>query len=143
MKIETKYSCGDNVFTIESRQEQRSTTCSFCGGERYIFGKDDERKLCPECYGRPQYEYLPRKYMVGISQCTVGKVKFEFTDSKGIEGEVFDNYKAQSKTEENYMLVETGIGSGRVWPVNFLHSTIEEAQAECDKLNVEQKEKAQ
>jgi len=142
MKIETKYSCGDKVYTISSKQEKRAVSCGFCGGKKRIEGKDGEKRVCPECYGRTQYEYEPRKYMVDVPMCTVGQVRFEYTKSKGIEGEVmFDNYKAQEKTAEEYMLVETGVGSGTLWKANLLHSTKDEAQMECDNLNEPKEQK--
>ena len=47
---------------------------------------------------------------------TIGKIKVEHTDSPGREGEeLFDNYKRQNDYKEEYMCVETGIGSGSVY----------------------------
>ena len=139
MKVKTKYSCGDKVYCIESKQEQRDIKCAFCGGKRRIIDANHVSRICPECYGRPQTEFLPLKYMVGKHKLTVGLVRYEYRSSNGISGEeVFDNYKAQEGVKEVYMLVETGIGSGRVWGVGTLFNTIEEAQAECDILNTKE-----
>lgn len=141
MKVETKYSCGDKVYCIESRQEAKSITCAFCDGKGRIVGANDESRTCPECYGRPQQEYLPLKYMVGSDMLTVGLVRFECRKSAGLIGEeMWDNYKPQESVIEEYMLVETGIGSGRVWKQGLLFSSKIEAQSECDALNAKPKE---
>lgn len=67
---------------------------------------------------------------------TIGMVRVEITDSPGLnDGRVeagcdiqFDNYKAQSKREESYMMVETGVGSGNVYtPGRDMFSTITQA----------------
>jgi len=51
---------------------------------------------------------------------TIGQVRVIFTDSPGVEQEdiVFDNYAKQSGYEEEYMCIETGIGSGSVYTLN-------------------------
>lgn len=52
---------------------------------------------------------------------TIGRVSKTFTDSPGRQGEeVFDNYKQQFGVKEEYMCVETGIGSGTLYPVEIL-----------------------
>lgn len=51
-----------------------------------------------------------------ISKLTIGKVIIEDTNSPGRPNEeVFDNYKAQTKYKEQYMCVETGIGTGTIY----------------------------
>ena len=60
---------------------------------------------------------------------TIGKVQAEVTDSPGIDGEtLFDNYKAQKKTENSYMCVETGIGTGARYAEDRIFKTREEAE---------------
>lgn len=51
----------------------------------------------------------------GPQTVTVGQVRIEYTSSKGIDGSMFGNYQAQKGFKEQYMCVETGIGSGTVW----------------------------
>lgn len=52
-------------------------------------------------------------------QGTIGQVRVELTDSEGMsEDTIFDNYKPQKERVEQYMLVETGIGSGRVYTLD-------------------------
>ena len=70
-----------------------------------------------------------------IGPLTIGQVRVEVTDSPGIEGEeVFDNYKAQKETIEQYMCVETGVGSGTLHYAERLFSTRDEASTEAEKL---------
>lgn len=45
--------------------------------------------------------------------------------------------------KEKYMCVETGIGGGRVWPVDKLFLTEEDALAECAIRNSKTKEQSQ
>lgn len=51
-----------------------------------------------------------------VKELTVGQVRMIYTDSPGREGETtFDNYMPQKSYQEQYMCIETGIGSGSVF----------------------------
>jgi len=51
-----------------------------------------------------------------VTLLTVGQVRICLTDSDGIEGEtMFDNYKPHQNFKEEYMCVESGIGTGTVF----------------------------
>lgn len=64
----------------------------------------------------------------------IGQVRVEITDSPGIEGEeLFDNYKSQKGYKEQYMCVETGIGSGTLHDAKDLFSTESEAIQEYNR----------
>ncbi len=74
---------------------------------------------------------------------TVGQVRVQITDSPGIEGEErFDNYKAQKQREEEYMFIETGIGSGTIHKLEDLFATKAEATKEYNNRlkNLQEKE---
>jgi hypothetical protein len=72
---------------------------------------------------------------------TIGMIRVALVDSPGMPGETTaDNYKPQKYREEQYMAIETGIGSGSVYSVEDLFPTLEEAQVECDKRNENQNE---
>jgi len=68
---------------------------------------------------------------------TVGQVRVKITDSPGVNGGVtmpehpslvFDNYTAQAGRKEEYMMVETGVGSGLVFELGkTVFATEEEA----------------
>ena len=80
-------------------------------------------------------EYIP----IGV---TIGRVKITHTDSPGVEGrEAYSNYSAQKEYKEEYMAVETGIGSGRVFTLGgHLFETEEECQGVCDEREKKHKE---
>lgn len=54
------------------------------------------------------YDGLPR-------EVTVGQVRVVVTDSPGLGETDWQNYRAQSGRLEEYMCVETGVGSGTVY----------------------------
>lgn len=74
---------------------------------------------------------------------TVGQVRVQITDSPGVNdghvhpecrGVAFDNYKPQADRKEEYMCVESGIGSGTLWE---LGRTIFRTEDECIAANAE------
>lgn len=68
-------------------------------------------------------------------ELTIGRVRVEVTDSPGIPGEsFFSNYRPQKEYVEQYMCVETGVGSGSVYT---LGEHIFHTKEECDKANAE------
>lgn len=85
---------------------------------------------------------LTTKYSIGqtvwaastsfpVGPLTIGQVQKTITDSPGLSREiVFDNYKPQQRTEEKYMCVETGIGTGACYHVQDLFLTEQEAIAQ-------------
>lgn len=65
-----------------------------------------------------------------LGPLTVAMVRVLYIDSPGREGEeLFDNYKAQKRHEEEYMCVETGVGTGSVYRVDQLHRNRVSAEA--------------
>jgi len=50
-----------------------------------------------------------------IRALTIGLIRIEEKDSPGTGDSIFDNYKAQKGYKEEYMCVETGIGSGNLY----------------------------
>lgn len=139
MEIKTKYDFGDKVFFIVRTRKKVIKHCPFCAGKGKITGADDKTRSCPECYDRRTVtEWLPTAWQITRAM-TVGEVRVEVTNSPGIpDEEMFDNYKPQKGQKEQYMCIETGIGSGSLYNVEKLFPTKEEAQAECDKLNAEE-----
>jgi hypothetical protein len=64
-----------------------------------------------------------------VEELTIGQVRKCVTKSAGIPGEtLFDNYKEQEGEKEEYMCVETGIGSGAVYDGGRIFRTKEEAE---------------
>jgi hypothetical protein len=64
-----------------------------------------------------------------IETLTIGRVTVQFTNSPGIPGTLFDNYKPQKFYKETYMCVETGVSSGSVYTLNEnIFSSLEKAE---------------
>lgn len=65
----------------------------------------------------------------------IGQVRKSVTDSPGRDGEkMFSNFLPQKKEIEEYMCVQTGIGSGNVYPLERVFSTPEEAQHKLNEI---------
>jgi hypothetical protein len=90
---------------------------------------------CPErCRSGkfPVYNFAPL-----AEQVTIGQVRVSITDSPGsdnhwgptysTDGNGFTNYSPIQKREEEYMCIETGIGSGSLYKVEDLFATEAEA----------------
>ena len=61
-----------------------------------------------------QKQYKTDSWVV-IGPLTIGQVRVEVTYSDGIEGDdTFSNYMAKKEKKEQYMCVETGIGTGTI-----------------------------
>lgn len=71
-----------------------------------------------------------------VRQLTIGQVRVEITDSAGVdqEGIKFDNYAACKGYREQYMCVETGIGSGSLYEIGVC---IFASKDECESANAE------
>ena len=85
-----------------------------------------------------QKQYTTDSWLV-IGPLTIGQVRVEVTDSDGIEGEdTFSNYMAKKGTKEQYMCVETGIGTGTIHNAIDLFASKAKAEQEAKYRNDEQ-----
>lgn len=140
MNIETKFDLGDRVWQTWNGSESYWEPCAFCNATGRISSADGSlTSACPTCYGRKgDTEWRPKAWLVN-GPFTVGQVRVQITDSPGLDQSdepiEWDNYKARTDSEEKYMLVETGIGSGTLHDADNLHATEEEAQAACEQRN--------
>lgn len=137
MQITTRFDLGESAYAIASSSACNVVPCAFCAAEGHIEGRNDKRRVCPECHGRgSRDEWLPLAWRVQDGPLTIGQVRVEATRSPGIEGkQLFANYKAQEGDEEHYMMVETGIGSGTLYSAADLFATRDEAEAACAERN--------
>lgn len=136
MHIETKYSNGDKVYYATTRDESYREICAGgCADGRLRIEGREMTVRCPDCNGRGYH--LRAKAAPYAKLLTVGRVGVEITESPGCDyhmGEIlstdgngFTNYSPVVKREERYMCIETGIGSGSVYPVEDLFPTEAEA----------------
>jgi hypothetical protein len=64
-----------------------------------------------------------------VRPLTIGLIRIEKIDSPGMGDSIFDNYKPQLGCKEEYMCVETGIGSGNLYILGRnIFKTKEEAE---------------
>lgn len=116
----SKFDVGDTVHAIKNEHAMTWVPCSFCGSTGGIVGASGKRRNCPECYGRAgSEEWLPKEWRAR-EPMTVGQVRLE------IEAR---------KTDERYMLRETGVGTGTLWSAEDLFATEDEAKAACADRN--------
>lgn len=81
------------------------------------------------------FNWPSKTYMVG-GPMTIGQVRKEVTNSPGVDGEeMFHNYMPQKSDKEQYMCIETGIGSGTLHDADKLFRTKAAATAEAKRLN--------
>lgn len=140
MKIETKFSNGDKVYTISRQVKDLTIPCPSCGGEGLFIGKDNNSFMCPTCRGRKYISKQDKPLWYVVGPYEIGQVRVEITgESEGLDPEsMFMNYGPQKyKYIEQYMCAETGIKSGTLYYANMLFATEEEAQKLCDERNNE------
>ena len=141
MDIQTKYNLDQKVISIREEKTKVWERCTFCEGtseptsmlaRAEITGRDGKIIRCPICKGDGgEWKYAGTKWVVGhdltIGQIEVRIHKLEFQEKE---------------REEKYMCIETGIGGGRMWPVDNLFPTEKAALAECAIRNSKVEESA-
>lgn len=136
MKIETKYSIGDRVFSSHAYWSKEQVECPDC------LGKKEWEVTTPtgEKFTAPCNTCMRGYFSTGmvddwgynpkVDLLTVGQVKLEIG-----YGVSYTNGEAQGR-EEKYMCTETGCGSGQVHHVADLFDTMEEAMENAKALAV-------
>jgi hypothetical protein len=134
-----KFSMGQIVYTVKQSTGLMSIECKLCEGKQFLQVKDRSIK-CPDCFGRGTSEVkIPIEYVADKNPLTIGQMRVCITDSKGLAGEsLFDNYKPQKSLREEYMCIESGIGSGAIYWSEKLSATLAEAEAMAEKMNSEE-----
>lgn len=146
MQLESKYNFGDIVYSATTESREVRDVCPECNGAKgfEVVGKSF-KAVCRRCkyngYGDPT-GYIPRYERIpSFRRLTIGQIRFEVTDSPGTDS-MFDNYKPQKGRVEQYMAVETGIGSGSVYYVESLFDSAEQALVHGKILVVEEAQRA-
>lgn len=129
MKIETKYSNGDKVWYASAGEVLERRACDECSGTgRLKLEGKSFTVACFSCNGRGDFGSCtvgPR-----ATPLTIGQVRVSIADSPG-DGHsgLFSNYGPVHERKEEYMAIETGIGSGNVYYDHLLFNTEQEALA--------------
>lgn len=140
MQIETKYNFGDVVWWASTQDGTTSMPCPECGGAGRLKVAsliDAHRTVnCPTCAGSGAIRtYAVKPY---VRELTLAQVRITRTCSPGLPGmEFWSNYAAQNGGDEWYMAVETGVGSGSLYPAEYLYTSREAAEARAAVLVAE------
>lgn len=137
MDITTKYSVGDTVFVGRSQWGSKPVTCPDCKGtgKWKIVANDGPNGswnvTCQTC----------RNWGAGSGYGT-GKVKestrVAVTEQRTIGSVQINTHEDCHDSGVRYMCMETGVGSGQIYPEKALFATREEAQAYADAQVAEQ-----
>ena len=148
MKIETKFDLGQKVFLIKYDSKPIRKPCDKCGGVVEYETPTGVKVKCDKCryaeyQGHPKGtmgSFLDSEwYIVGTG--TIGRVCATRCDYNGGDPDALGmNYQPQKpdSDKEEYMLWETGIGSGTLHSPDKMFATEEDAQRECDLRNTTQ-----
>jgi hypothetical protein len=136
MNLSSKYDMGQRVASIMTATvDHPPVKCPACeDGTVLLCG---ERYQCPNCKGKKTIQATGRGWVVGVCG-RIGSVEIEHrivTEHTSFDYDEDEIEEGQAVTRTSYMLDETGIGSGSIYPERRLFSSREEAQAECDKRN--------
>lgn len=138
MKITTKYSAGDSVTAICHENARQIIKCQCCEntGSVTISGEQFE---CPKCDGKAKHPvWRGRRWFIHVADSPVGQVRVEFTAARKAQSWDDEGDKPELM-EIQYMLEATGIGGGSLWSEENVFPSREEAQAECDRRNADNK----
>ncbi len=109
MIFQTRFSIGDKVDVLRRHPLRVAVKCEECAGDGVFRSAHGAEKQCYQCNGGVIMETRPGSaWMVDGRSYTVGLVRAE-------------KHSFASPTEE-YMLVETGVGSGTVYPSDSDHT---------------------
>ncbi len=144
MILQSKYDLNQEVYVIQKDHKQEWIKCPACGGNGHVTLLNGDR-TCPECYGRAGH-YVNRQLEWQVKgMLTIGQIRHEITNIE--PDDIFDNvghYKeGNTKTKVQYMqymAYETGVGSGTLYYEDKLFPTLDDAEIECNKLNLESKD---
>lgn len=104
--IQPKYELGQQVWVVDVQQIEHRDRCPDCLGEKYwpitTPGGDSFDLECPTCrYGYEVRGFLTRHEVVAVAKClTVGSIRID---------------TASTDRAVEYMMHDTGVGSGRVY----------------------------
>ena len=137
MNIVTAFEIGQAVFEVALESEAVWETCTACEGTGKVT-LHGESLCCPKCHGKGgKNVWMPRRWKVK-GPFHVGQVEVCVRAPQPHQSAIADERWVQDGEvwrEEKYMLVQTGVGSGRVYRASRLYATAEEAQALADEYN--------
>lgn len=132
--IVPKFNIGDTVYVPDLEYTEHRETCPDCMGSGLwpitTPAGETMNLACPTCnpyeWGQASGTVAVREWRVVVRELTVGSVR---TNTEARNGETVE-----------YMMNETGVGSGRVYYESRVHSTREEAVPCGERLLTENRE---
>ena len=122
MILETKFDLEQVVVPIKLGGQDTFIPCTGCNGKGVWTIKETGNKIkCTKCYGhKGTRKWVGDKWFVDSENISsIGMITVKF------------GYGACTE----YMISKTGIGSGRIWKEEHLFETVDDATAECERLN--------
>lgn len=132
MQLASRFDCNQKVWHRFIGTKEAREKCQACDGSGNIEAKNGTTQSCRECFGRGYVSEYVHDTPVVNGPYTIGQVRIEYTVKSDNESD-FDNYgKQKEKTIVQYMMYETGIGSGSLFYEESLFITKEEAALYTD-----------
>ena len=146
MDIKTKFDLGQKVHLIKFDTRPIRIKCPDCGGVSKTETKAGGFLVCDKCRYAEMHGHLPgtvgsieesQWYVYGSG--VVGRISATVYDYDGGDPDSkFCNYKPPEPGSDRieYMLWETGVGSGTLHPEEKVFATVREALDECNYRNM-------
>lgn len=128
MQLKSKFDCNQQVWHRFIGSKKLETKCYACDGDGNIVAKNDTKQTCRECYGHGNTTEWVRDVPVVQGPLTIGNIKIEYTSYSDRDSEFVNFGRQKELTKVEYMMYESGIGSGTVYPEDRLFGTKEEAE---------------
>lgn len=128
MQLKSNFNCGQQVWHRFIGTKESRVKCEDCGGDGYLVSKSGSNQSCRECYGHGYTSEWIKDVPVINGPYTIGQIRIIYT-AKSDRVSDFSNFgKQKEETKVEYMVYETGIGSGQIYYEDSLFATKEEAE---------------
>lgn len=136
MNLATKFDLHQHVWYVWIKREEHEVKCPACEGMGYIWLNvehgEKQTFSCPKCYGRKKETVYGKEIYSVFGHSIIGKITYELQENE------FKPFELLPDVKISYMLYETGIGSGSLWPEENIFATEAEAQAFCEFKNTKE-----
>ena len=132
MNVTTKFDLGQQVVKINNHTPSIAAKCEVCDGTGRVDVPKHGPTSCPKCHGHRTYTVYPKTQWNVFDGGTIGNLRLSLYHR---DPELDPEMRGTHDDERQYMLYETGIGSGTLHYERDLFLTREEAQLECDRRN--------
>ena len=135
MKLQSRFNCHQQVWHRFIGSKEVRTKCPACDGSGDLAAKNGTSQSCRECFGHGYTSEWISDIPVVNGPYTIGQIKIEYT-AKSEKDSDFSNYgKQKESTVIQYMMHETGVGSGCLYYEESLFATKDEAEASHEEEN--------